>query len=420
MKKLFALFIFVMSLCLLLSCGEDGGGTQIASSDTVTAETGSSESGERVIVDGSGTKYKIIVADGAAALYSAATDLKGEMFSIASKNVYVRYDSAEVAQACEILVGNTNRAESKATAQGLKPEEYRVMWQGEKLVVAGGTDYAVKAGLLWLYDNHIKGDEGAVSVPLDIDCIGKVDVNLNFEGLESGWSAHVYPAENGIELQYQIYMPKGYDKTKDYPCILYMHSAGVRCDDNSHIHTGEAKFLRNFESGKYKDEAIIIAPCCPKTDKWVPVDTWAGITYDFVNKKPTAHMQAVTELFALARENLSLDSSRLYLYGMSMGGFAVWDLLARNPDMFAAAIPVAGAGDPSVVSKLSGTAFWIFHGTADPTVPFASGESMRNALIAAGRTDIKFTAFEGMGHGIWGATADTDGLYDWLFAQKRK
>ena len=103
---------------------------------------------------------------------------------------------------------------------------------------------------------------------------------------------------------------------------------------------------------------------------------------------------------------------------MSMGGFAVWDLLARNPGVFAAAIPVAAAGDPTTVSTMGKTAIWIFHGTADEAVPYQSAVNMHDALTAIGRTDVKFTTFEGAGHGIWSKTADTEGLFDWLFSQK--
>lgn len=130
-------------------------------------------------------------------------------------------------------------------------------------------------------------------------------------------------------------------------------------------------------------------------------------------------MKAVTELLGVVREQFSIDDDRLYLYGMSMGGFAVWDLLTRNPDMFAAAIPVAGAGDPSAVAEISGTAIWIFHGAEDKTVPKESADRMFEALKAAGREDIQYTVFEGQGHGIWALTANTEGLLDWLFSQKR-
>lgn len=244
-------------------------------------------------------------------------------------------------------------------------------------------------------------------------------MKFEFDKLGTGWTPLVYSASNGVELLYQVYMPKNYDAEREYPCILYMHSAGVRCDDNSHIYTGEAKFLRNLEEGKYADDVIVIAPCCPKTDKWVPVVSWKDITFDFVNTEPTRYMVAATELFRDARETLSIDESRLYLYGMSMGGFATWDLLARNPDTFAAAISVAGAGDVSVVSKLGKTAVWLFHGTADNVVPCDSSRALYDAFTEIGRTDVRCTLFDGAGHGIWVMTANTEGLYDWLFEKHR-
>ena len=243
--------------------------------------------------------------------------------------------------------------------------------------------------------------------------------NPVFDHLIQSWNARTYTAEDGTNLPFQLYIPPDYDANKSYPCILYMHSAGVKCDDNSHIYKGEAKFLRNLESGPYAKEAIVIAPCCPEGQKWVPASSWNQITYDFVNTGPAKYMKATMELFAAARETLSIDDRRLYLYGMSMGGFAVWDILTRNPDMFAAAIPVAGAGDPSAADTFDGTAIWIFHGAADKTVPKESADKMVEALEAAGREDIRYTVFQGQGHGIWALTANTEGLYDWLFSQKR-
>ena len=421
MKKLiFLLSLVLLVSCALVSCGD--------SADTTAADTTASEdtsvdstpTDKKLIVDSNGTKYVMVVPENAKSLYTLCSDIKGEIYSKVSKNVFVKYDASQDAGQYEILVGMTNREESKSLGEGLGANEYHIKWVGDKLVVAAGSNYAAKVGAKWLLDMHIKAatSEG-VYIPADLDKKGSANMNLDFEGLKAGWTFLMYPADNGVELPYQIYMPANYDKNKQYPLILQMHSAGVKNDDGSQINAGEAKFLRNLEKSKYKDDVIVISPCCPVGEKWIPAKTWKEITYDFVNTSPEPYMVATTELFASARQNLSVDESRLYVYGMSMGGFATWDLLARNPDLFAAAIPVAGAGDPSVVSKLSKTAIWMFHGTEDPTVPCASSQAMYDALIAAGRTDVKFTKFEGAGHGIWGMTADTEGILDWLFAQKR-
>ena len=238
-----------------------------------------------------------------------------------------------------------------------------------------------------------------------------------FENLTTGWNAREYAAKDGSTLQYQLHMPKDYDPGRKYPLIVYMHGAGSKCNDNSHIYTPYAKFLRNFETGIYRDEAILLAPCCPKEGSWVQKRERPQTTLDFT-VAPTVQMQAVMELLEIVQDALSIDASRLYLQGNSMGAHATWELLSRFPGRFAAAIPAAGAGDPSFAAKLQGTAIWIFHGDADGVVPYTCSVLMHEALLAAGRTDVRFTTLPGAGHNIWPALADTEGLYEWLFAQR--
>ncbi|MBQ6892848.1 MAG: prolyl oligopeptidase family serine peptidase [Clostridia bacterium] len=242
---------------------------------------------------------------------------------------------------------------------------------------------------------------------------------MKSENLTAGWNSLLYNASNGVEMKYQLYIPEGYDDTKNYPAILYMHSAGVRCDDNSHIYTGEAKFLRNIENGKYKNDVLIIAPCCPKEAKWVDVDKWDSIAFDSDELPPSTHMAAALELFGKFLDTFSADLSRLYLYGMSMGGLAVWDILARRPKVFAAAAVAAGRGTPMHANRMLDVAIWIFHGTNDNAVPYRHAIIMHDALVNAGKRDLRFTTFENAGHGIWVKTADYNGFIDWMFEQKR-
>ena len=428
-NSIISVMLVLCAILSLVACGNTADSTAAISTDAPsdsTPET-SAETTEppapdmgRLIINSEGTQYAMIVPKGVKTLYEVCNEAKSAIFGAVSKNLFVKHDSSEKEGQYEILVGLTNRAESASACAELAENEYRIRWSGDKLVVAGGSNYAAKMGMKWLSDTYFKSAAGgAIYIPAEIDKKGSVNLNLNFEGLKDGWNLLVYPAENGVELTYQIYMPKNYDAAREYPLILQMHSAGVKNNAGTQIYAGEAKFLRNLEQSKYKDDVIVISPCCPEGEKWIPAKTWKEITYDFVNTQPEPYMAAVTELFGHAREKLAIDESRLYVYGMSMGGFATWDLLARNPDTFAAAIPVAGAGDPSVVSKLSGTAIWMFHGSEDPTVPCESSQTMYDAFLAIGRTDVKFTKFEGAGHGIWSKTADTEGLLDWLFSQKR-
>ncbi len=238
-----------------------------------------------------------------------------------------------------------------------------------------------------------------------------------FENLSAGWNARSYTAKDGSVLLYQLHMPENYDASRKYPFILFMHGAGSRCNDNSHIYSPYSKFLRNFESGKYRDEAILLAPCCPKEGRWTQARERAQTTLDFT-VAPTVQMQAVIELLEEVETSLSVDTSRMYIAGNSMGAHATWELLSRFPDRFAAAIPSAGAGDPSFAADFGGTAIWIFHGDADPTVPYECSVLMHNALFAAGRTDVQFTTYPGGKHNIWSWVADTEGLYEWMFEKR--
>ena len=414
MKKLIALLFTVLALLIICSCGENPAGTEPVT-DPITDAATEAPVRDVLISDTEACNYTIIIQKGSpSTITTVANDLKACCYDKTSNQLWVNRDESKDPADNEILIGPTNRPESAQIGDALKQNEYRICFVGSKLVVAGGSRGAIIHATKLLMDTYFTS--AVIKLPENIDIKGEIDVKMATD-LDSGWTSLVFEAENGIDLKYQIWMPKNYSADKEYPCILYMHSAGVRCDDNSHINTGEAKFLRNFESGKYADECIIIAPCCPKTHRWV-IDRKDTDTFDFVNTEPVEYMVATLELFADYREKLSIDEKRLYTYGMSMGAHAVWNLLVLNPGMFAAAIPVAGTGDPATVATMDKTAIWIFHGSADGSVPYSSSVKMNDALIAAGRTDVKFTTFEGAGHGIWAMTADTAGLFDWLFEQK--
>ena len=104
---------------------------------------------------------------------------------------------------------------------------------------------------------------------------------------------------------------------------------------------------------------------------------------------------------------------------MSMGAFGVYDTLVRHPGIFAGAALAAGAGDADHADRYD-TPLWIFHGTADTVVPYESATLMRDTLKEKKPDlEVRFTTFEGAGHGIWAATADTGGLFDWLFTKRR-
>lgn len=235
-----------------------------------------------------------------------------------------------------------------------------------------------------------------------------------FNSLKMGWNALQYNSANGNSLFYQIHMPETLEEGKLYPLILYMHGAGSKADDNSHIYSRYADFLRNFEVGEYRNKAILLAPGCPKNGGWVQKREPNRLTLDHT-VAPTVQMQAVIDILDIVTENLPIDVKRIYIHGNSMGAHATWELLSRFPKRFAAAIPGCGAGDPNMAHKKLDTAIWIFHGDADATVPYESSAIMNDALEAAGHKMFKFTTFNGAGHGISKKIADTEGLMEWMF-----
>ena len=347
---------------------------------------------------------------------NAADTLTKSIFEKLGKNVKSKKDTVAETE-LEILIGETTREASVTGAEGLALNQYKISVVGKKIVISAGCDNALVAAVTAFKEAYFDTAVENVTVPADLLMEGSIPMNETTSVKAGKWNSLSFKASNGTKLLYQIYLPKGYDPTKEYPCILYMHSAGVVNSDNSHIYQGEAEFLNVLRTNTYKDRAIIIAPACPSGSKWVPVNAWNEVTYDFTNTNPTKHMEATIELLEHYQDELSIDDNRLYTYGMSMGGFAVWDLLARNPGKFAAAIPVAGAGDPTTAYNMGDTAIWIFHGKLDDVVPVTSSHAMLEALQDAGRTDIKYTEFPDLMHGIWSATAHTEGLIDWMFEQ---
>ena len=102
-----------------------------------------------------------------------------------------------------------------------------------------------------------------------------------------------------------------------------------------------------------------------------------------------------------------------------MGGYGTWELITREPQLFAAAIPVCGAGIPSLAARLTDIAIWAFHGELDNTVPASGSRDMYNAIQKVGGTKMRYTEIPGVYHDSWIAAYKTEGLLEWLYAQKK-
>ena len=231
----------------------------------------------------------------------------------------------------------------------------------------------------------------------------------------AGLESRVFTAKDGTIVRYRWSAPAKIEPGKIYPLILFLHGAGERGDDNTaQLRHGVHSILSAAE--KLNQPVFLIAPQCPKDRWWTPVDmqkkrlSAAG--------QPNVLLEAVLALVDETTATQPIDPKRFYLTGISMGGFATWDLLGRNPDRIAAAVPICGGGDPSQAIKFKEVPIWAFHGEADPVVPVKSTREMISALEAAGGKP-KATYYPEVEHDSWTRTYDDPAVIRWIFDQHR-
>ena len=197
------------------------------------------------------------------------------------------------------------------------------------------------------------------------------------------------------KMEYLLFLPKGYDQSnKRWPLMLFLHGAGESGTNLAKVKThGPPKIVESKPDFPF----ILVSPQSPR----------GGWNNDTLN----ALLDNVIRKY-------HVDKRRVYLTGLSMGGFGTWSLAAANPKRFAAIAPICGGGNTADAKKLATLPIWVFHGAKDPTVPVQRSREMVEAIKAAGG-DIKYTEYPEAGHDSWTETYDNPALYEWLLAQKR-
>lgn len=228
------------------------------------------------------------------------------------------------------------------------------------------------------------------------------------------FEVRVFKTDHG-SLPYRLLRPKDYDASRRYPLVIFYHGAGERGDDNvKQLVHGMNDFASDDVMAKYP--CFVIAPQCPNGVQWVDTP-WSADAHT-MPEKPTEPMRLSLELITSLQSELSIDANRLYVTGLSMGGFGVWDAIQRQPKRFAAAVPICGGGDPAFAKQLVQFPIWAFHGEADTAVKPKRSRDMVAALKAAGGSP-KYTEYPGVGHNSWAATYANREMYARLFAQKQ-
>lgn len=218
------------------------------------------------------------------------------------------------------------------------------------------------------------------------------------------------------KLPYRLLQPQNYDTSQKYPLVIFFHGAGERGTDNKKqlVH-GTSLFLKPEVREKFP--CFVFAPQCPENEQWVDMP-WGGDS-GTQPEKASAAMTTALEALAELVSQFSIDTNRLYVTGLSMGGYGTWDCITRFPGRFAAAAPVCGGGDEkTVTAAVAKTPVWAFHSEDDSVVKVIRTRKMVEAMRQAGGSP-KYYEYVGLGHFSWGKAYGEPELLPWLFAQVR-
>ncbi|PKL46853.1 MAG: phospholipase [Planctomycetes bacterium HGW-Planctomycetes-1] len=201
-----------------------------------------------------------------------------------------------------------------------------------------------------------------------------------------------------VNMKYLLYLPDGYDKKgQSWPLIVFLHGAGEREDDLEKVKMqGIPKMLEKKADFPF----VVVSPQCLENAWW------------------TGYAETLKALIDRIKAKYNIDPSRVYLTGISMGGFGTWYLAARYPQDFAAIAPICGGGELLFVKNLK-MPIWVFHGAKDDVVPLRRSQEMVDAVKAAGG-DVKFTIYPELKHDSWTVTYENEELYKWFLSHKKQ
>ena len=226
-----------------------------------------------------------------------------------------------------------------------------------------------------------------------------------------GFTARTFVEANGMRMPYRIFVPDSQVRVRHLPVIVYLHGGGGAGTDNlRQISGGNTNGTHVWVTPEIqaRHPAFVVAPQLPNGNRW-DARSSDGIA-------PYASL-VIDLLGSLSRE-FAIDLDRVYLTGQSLGGYGTWDLIAKRPELFAAAVPLCGEGTPSRARAVRNLPIWVFHGAKDEAVPVSASREMVAALQAVDGA-VKYTEYPQVGHEVWTVAYVEEDLPGWLFGQKR-
>jgi predicted peptidase len=224
-------------------------------------------------------------------------------------------------------------------------------------------------------------------------------------------------------MPYRLLLPENYDANQKYPLIFFLHGSGERGNDNeAQLVHGAKAFLNDDFRKNYP--AIVVFPQCAKESYWSNVMHNINLksrerSFYFQKKgAPTSAMELAGVLLEYLLDTYPVDTERVYIGGLSMGGMGAFEMVKRHPGVFAAAFPICGGANPATASYMKDVSWWIFHGAKDDVVPPYFSEDMAKSLEAV-EADVKLTIYPDANHNSWDSAFAEKELFPWLFAQHR-
>ena len=231
------------------------------------------------------------------------------------------------------------------------------------------------------------------------------------------YSKAKWTSETGNELKYRYRRPSNFKQNNKYPLILFLHGAGGRGNDNER-QLWDANSIGAFAKQKVSSryQSYIFAPQVPEGERWVSTN-WNAENYNMLPISASMKM-TFDALDSFIDKNKNVDINRIYVLGLSMGGWGAWDAISRRPKYFAAAVPICGGGDKDQATKLKKVNIWAWHGQDDSVIDVNKSQQMVKA-IENQNGNIKYTEIKGRGHDSWLDVWNHKKLWEWLFNQRK-
>ena len=220
----------------------------------------------------------------------------------------------------------------------------------------------------------------------------------------------------GDTLPYLLYNFDKQSDTSQLPLVLFLHGAGERGSDN-HLQLTHCVryFMQDTIRNRYAFRMLV--PQCGAAYRWAETD-WTLPSHT-MEPLPSHPMSALMYLVDSLAATKCVDTNRIYVLGISMGGFGVWDLLQRRPELFAAAVPICGGGDTTLAPRLTQIPIRIYHGAKDRLVMPSRSVQMYEAIRRCGGDCVSLELFDDLGHGCWNRPFERYGVLEWLFSQHK-